>query len=669
MKINNPIHHQNFISYMEDLPFDKETIEIILKSCSLGNNPKFYLEYASLFQNSFRIKDSEEKVKLLNIAGYLCYIYSLLLDTSLDKDTKHNNLLLSGIFLEEAIKILTSLFGLNKKFWGLWNLRKKEVFNASKIGKEIFHNSEVSLDEYEKLCDAKSALGKIALDALFLLSDSNDTMKYEKLMESHKYFSIGFQINDDIEDFIEDYTNKEFNFAVYTFINKNGTDFTDIKDLKKIFYISNTATDLYNLALSYFEKALVAALDAGENTWLKAISGKIKETKSAISSINDYLTIIKTKTSLKENPIKINSFQYPFDKNSVVELGLNYLIKEWEKDYPEAKHIMVLSDYEGFKNETELHITDIFQRGIITNNLIDINTNVSIDFSSVINNEINYLIKNRNNNGVGCWSYFPSVKEIAPDADDLGQMMQVFIKSDRTDVLEDYCLEGIKILLKDCYDEKTGGIETWIIPKENQSENQKTQKEFNETKWGSGPDIDVMANFLYALCINNFEKYKDVIESGTNYILSKIETGFFWNSRWYYGWQYGTMLCVRLGFEVLKNNSNLTEKYLNILFKTKDYIIKNQQNDGGWSVASTTATDPLSTAFALSTLMLYKKSSKDYVVFSKGISFLNKTQQKDGSWDAVPFIKPKLNEPYKSKTITSSYVLNTLTTYNNNGYI
>ncbi|MRX69330.1 Squalene-hopene cyclase C-terminal domain-containing protein [Flavobacterium resistens] len=665
MKINNPVHQENFISYIKELPFDKETISIILKASELGNNPSFYLEYASLFQNSFTIKDQEAKVKLLNIAGYLCYIYSLLLDASLDKDTKHNNLLLSGIFLEESIKLLTSLFGLNKSFWSCWNLRKKDVFKASKIGKELFHQSEVSLAEYEKLCDAKSALGKIALDALFILSDNTEKTNYEKLMESHKYFSIGFQISDDIEDFIEDYANKEFNFAVYIFLNKNGKNFTDIKELKKIFYISNTASDLYNLALSYYEKALITAKDAGENTWLEAISGKIRETKSAISSINEYLTIIKTKTSIKENSIKINSFEYEFNKNSIIELGLNYLIKEWEKDYPEVKHIMVLSNYEGFKNDKDLHITDIFQRGIITNNLIDIHSNYKIDLSMVISNEINYLFKNRNNDEVGCWSYFPSVKEIAPDADDLGQMMQVFIKNNKKNIVDDYCINGIKILLDDCYNEKTGGIETWIIPKENQTEKQKTQKKFNDTKWGSGPDIDVMANFLYALSICSYEKYKSVIENGTDYIFSKIENDSFWNSRWYYGWQYGTMLCVRLGFEVLRNNPDLNDKYLPILLKTRDYITKSQQKNGGWAMSSAGHPDPLSTALALSTLMLYEKLENNQITLSKGIAFLENTQQQDGSWEAVPFIKPKLNEPYKSKVISSSYVLNTLTTYNN----
>ena len=669
MLLNDPIHQKNFTTYIKSLPFKEDKIEVILQKSDIGKNPKFYLEYASLFANSFGFENANQKIRHLNIAGYLCYTYSLLLDTALDnKDVKHITLALSNIYLEETIKLLTNLFGLDKEFWGLWDLRKEEVFEASKTGKKIFHNTYVSLHEYEKLSDSKSALGKIALDSLLVLSNYQSKENYEKLMESHKYFSVGFQINDDIEDFVEDFENQEFNFAYYKFVVEQNREVTNIRELKKIFYISNTATDLYKLALSYFKKSFKIASEVGENTWLQAISGKIKETETVINTIEEYLTVINTKVLLKEKAVKINSFEYSFNENSIIEKGLNYLIKEWEKDYPEVKHIMVLSDFEGFQNERTLHITDIFQRGILTNNLIDIGNNYKTDLSKIINHEINYLVENRNKYDSGCWSYFPTVKEIAPDADDLGQMMQIFIKQGNKNIVNNHCLTGIEILLNDCYNHKTGGIETWIIPKENQSENQKKQQEFNESKWGSGPDIDVMANFLYALCLNDYEQYKDVIDKGTKYIYDRMEKDCFWNSRWYYGWQYGTMICVRLGFELSKYNIEFKNSYSKVFCDIRNYIIENQNQDGGWSINLTANSDSLCTSLALITLM-YFDDSCDSEKIRKGVTFLESKQYLDGSWEAIPFIKPKLNEPYKSKGITTSYVLNVLTNYHESNFV
>lgn len=666
MLINDPIHIKNFTSYLEKLPYDETTIKVLLQSSNIDKNPLFYLEYASLFENSFDFKNSKQKIKFLNIAGYFGYIYSLLLDVALDSEAKHSTLILSNIYLEESIKLLTKIFDLDTKFWGLWNLRKHEVFEAAKEGKNLFNSSSVSILDYEALCDRKSALGKVALDSLFILGGSTANSNYEKLLVSHKYFSVGFQINDDINDFIDDFENKDFNYAYYRFVIEKNREVSNLNDLKKMFYLSGEAIELHELAISYFEKSLIKAQEVGENTWLQAITGKIRETKSHINTIKQYLTIITAKVSIKENAVPINSFEFAFDKNSIIEKGIKYLISEWEKNYPEVKHIMILSSNDGFDNENSMHTTDIFQRGILTNNLIDIRQNYKIDTTEIIDIEIDYLVKNRNQGTVGCWSYFPTVKEIAPDADDLGQIMQVFIKNDKIDYIDKYCLSGIRILLDDCYNKKTGGIETWIIPKNNISDNQKLQKEFNEMKWGVGPDIDVMANFLYALCLYDYRQYKDVIENGTNYIYSKIEEGCFWNSRWYYGWQYGTMICIRLGFELVKHNAKFYSIYSKIFASVRNHIIYTQKNDGGWSINPTSISDSLNTSLALSTLMLYDKSYSHLEILKNGIDYLKENQKRDGSWKAVPFIKPKLNEPYKSIAITTSYVLNTLTTYDGN---
>ena len=248
-------------------------------------------------------------------------------------------------------------------------------------------------------------------------------------------------------------------------------------------------------------------------------------------------------------------------------------------------------------------------------------------------------------------------------------MIQVFIKNGENKIISDYCLTGVQILIEDCYNKKTGGIETWIIPKQNLSKIQKIQKKFNDTKWGSGPDIDVMANFLYALCLKDFYLYQDVIKNGTKYIYSKIEDGCFWNSRWYYGRQYGTMICVRLIVELLKYIPHLNNTYYDVLNNIKYCIIKTQKPDGGWAISSTGKSDPLNTSLALSALFILDKSHNEIENLKKGITFLKKSQNLDGSWDAIPFIKPKLNEPYKSKVVTTSYVLNTLATYNGANFI
>jgi squalene-hopene/tetraprenyl-beta-curcumene cyclase len=151
MLFPSPIHKSNYTAYIKQLPFSENIIKAILNRSDTDKSPGFYQEYASLFANSFEFNDAGRKIELLNIAGYLCYNYSLLLDTALDKEAKHSDLMLANIYLEEAIKILTSLFGLDKRFWSLWNIRKQAVFEGSMNGKKAFGNPHVSIYDWVRL--------------------------------------------------------------------------------------------------------------------------------------------------------------------------------------------------------------------------------------------------------------------------------------------------------------------------------------------------------------------------------------------------------------------------------------------------------------------------------------------------------------------------------------
>ncbi|CDN30753.1 hypothetical protein BN938_0648 [Mucinivorans hirudinis] len=85
--------------------------------------------------------------------------------------------------------------------------------------------------------------------------------------------------------------------------------------------------------------------------------------------------------------------------------------------------------------------------------------------------------------------------------------------------------------------------------------------------------------------------------------------------------------------------------------------IKNSQNlDGGFGLAPNTS-DALSTSFALMSMKLtrYNKSIIDIAE-----RYLISNQQSDGSWIEENFIKPKVYEPYKSRTLTTAFVLKSL---------
>ena len=547
---------------------------------------------------------------------------------------------------EETISILARIYPENHNFWKLWEQRKTEYQEAIYLEKQLFNN--FSEERYTEVADKKSAFGKVAIDSLFSLTDSKGREQYEKLLESHKYFSLGFQIYDDVNDFKEDFQRKQFNLAVYELSKKiNFQEYPDLELLNKIFYVTGLGFILLQKSIDSFEIAKTYIPDQ-ESGWYKTVEEMQKAVYVYYETTFAYMEILKKKNELKKEIQPRIFFDYSSIENVVITKGLDFIAKEFSENYTELQHFMWLSKKDGFENETQLHYSDIFQRAMLDDCLLQISEKFNLKTEFFFKDENNYFLERINKDEIGAWSYFSSVQEIAADIDDLGQVMQQFITSKQKHLVDEYCTKAINIAIEE-RSTNNGGIETWIIPKKNHTEKQKKQNDFNSTKWGKGPDVEVVANFLYALFLYDFNKYESTIIKGISYILKEQKHEGFWESRWYYGNFYGTYVCLRL-LNCFPNNYKAEKQ------KTLDFFINFQNKDGSFGTEGFTI---LSTAFARLSLNYFE--GKKYISISeKSEKFLLENQQKDGSWKAENFIKPKTNEPYKSTTLTTAFVLKSL---------
>ncbi|MET7057360.1 prenyltransferase/squalene oxidase repeat-containing protein [Elizabethkingia miricola] len=303
---------------------------------------------------------------------------------------------------------------------------------------------------------------------------------------------------------------------------------------------------------------------------------------------------------------------------------------------------------EGFENEIDIHSSDTFQRALLNDCLLEIAHSFNLNLQVFIEKENQYIEGRQNKDNIGAWSYFPTVQEIAADIDDLGQIMQQFIKTGNGKLVDKYCIKAISIAVSE-RTQPSGGIETWILPKVNLTEKQKKQDLFNSTKWGKGADVEVVANFVYALTLLDSEKYKSTIEKAIKYIISEQKEQGYWESRWYYGKLYGTYVCLRLLNE-------FPTQYGAVKQKIKDFLIGFQNADGSFDENKY---KNLSTSFAIFCMNLLEFPELEKMKNSAQ-QFLIEHQHENGSWKAENFIKPKAHEPYKSKTLTTAYALKAL---------
>ena len=303
---------------------------------------------------------------------------------------------------------------------------------------------------------------------------------------------------------------------------------------------------------------------------------------------------------------------------------------------------MFLPQSQGFSVSQEYHSSDIFQRALIADALCDANALLDEHIQPWLDYEVDYLVHCRLTSGVGGWSYYPSVPEIAPDADVLGQVMQALLRSGHQDAMKEYGEPPLTVLLRDNA-RADGSLETWIVPTHGRTPQQERQAECNRLRWGTGPDNEVMANLLYALRLYKPLDFAETVQRGVTYLETQQEDDGSWVSTWYYGPYYGTFVCLRL-LAAARPDSPAIPRAL-------QFLRHHQRPDGGWGLDD--ASDPLSTALALLGLAVTQEMHgelKDHERAAQALISLQRSQETEQGWPRVQFIRPRADVPYGSRT-------------------
>ncbi len=649
-------------SYCKTLPYG----EVILEEEFVRTLPSIYYSYPFLFVYSFSDKldkTTYEFLQKLSLIGFLIYRSSVIKDRLIDNDDlnkiskigRSNYIHTEEVCSTSAVKLLNEIFQKDSSFWELLRKRKEEYNKATEWDREL-KLGVVDIAAYRTFSDYKSALGKLAIDALFIFWKKNQSNKYNDLLYIHKSFSTALQLEDDSSDIFQDKQNLQFNYCLnileeYRYAWKKCSS---ERELKTLFYKSGVAEEAILLALEELKVAIDVIRNHNNLILQNFLQNFTKQLEVKLFTIRNYKYTTEKRNQI-EASFPTRSFEIKEQISIVcknksvnrkcIELGIKALLQESNNDFLEMKHIMWLPNYEGFKGEDTTYVGDVFQKAILVCFLSDLENYGAQNqvIKEIINKQISALIKLRRKTSIGGWSYLPEAMEIAPDADDLGQILQCFVSSNRQDLIKTYCTTAINTLLSDC-STVDGGIKTWIIPQKARSKVEEMQLLFNKTKWGEGPDTEVVANFLYGLFLYDAKKYSKIIIRGADFLLRRVEKEGFWKSRWYYGDYYGTYICTQF-----LRASNLLP--LEIENKITSFLISRQNTDGGWGLS--VSSDPLSTAFALVTL----SGQQQNLNVQKGLKYLESQQMDSGFWQPVNFIKPRAVEPYKSKIITTIFVL------------
>jgi Squalene-hopene cyclase C-terminal domain len=348
--------------------------------------------------------------------------------------------------------------------------------------------------------------------------------------------------------------------------------------------------------------------------------------------------------------------------NDTILRGIDYLEKQHNNGYPDAVHRMWFPKSNSNPTKYDLHEGITFQRALICDTLIDLSSaGFNIDWIALMK-DVQLLINSRSMDTAGGWKYFPTLRSLPPDADDLGQILQVLVRSkiDKISALVD---EAIRLLLTQGK-HPDGSLETWIVDKTDDSNSNRAVLKAIEDQWGKGPDVEVMANFLYGLNMYDPKRYYSELRKGCQFIIKSQESLGYWKSNWYVDRFYGTFMCTRLISVLSPNNLCLHNAYR--------FLVDTQTQSGGWGREEG---NPLQTSLALLSLISIMLSGYTIskAILNNGINYLLRSQTEDGSWIGTPFIQMNTNRvsaqhinifpriiTYESNTISSAFCLKAL---------
>lgn len=273
-----------FTDFVRTLAVPVPVRAALLDPAFLAGNPGFYLYYPLLFTEALGAGAVPvTQLERLCLAGFLYYRSLIEFDKLLDgnPDQPRSLHLLTGQACgEEGIRLLAGLFADQPEFWVGWNGRKAEYVGAMLLEKK--DEQTLTPEAYEQLADGKSAFGKVAIDSVALLAGTAGSAAHAALLDSHRAFSVGFQLLDDYVDFREDLANRQYNAAHHALAAHLGQSLADLRTqshlvVYKRFHLSGVAERILAQALNYLDRADALVQHLPAQGWRDVIYRKRKE--------------------------------------------------------------------------------------------------------------------------------------------------------------------------------------------------------------------------------------------------------------------------------------------------------------------------------------------------------------------------------------------------------
>jgi hypothetical protein len=377
------------------------------------------------------------------------------------------------------------------------------------------------------------------------------------------------------------------------------------------------------------------------------------------------------------------------------------LVAETERGFAQSGHSLRFPRGKRGETRHETHTATLLFRAVTLDALLDAKAAGLAVCDRVLSREGMALLKAKHPGVRGGWSYFETVPELPPDADDLGQVLQALARLGGPD-LALTCEEPLQLALNagrgvgvegdasggvgvegdasggvgGC---GAGGFPTWILDPALPGRLDRTMSAYVSIIGGTGIHPEVVANLLVGLLYYDPARFAHHLQRGVGYLERTQDPGGWWESRWYAGRFYGTFKAAAVLGRLAPGGDAVR--------RARAFLLASRE-DGDWG---SDTSDPLATAHALLACACLGGTDHgsqaaaalggtdhgsqaaaalggiDHGVRAAAAECLLAQQRSDGTWPPSPWVQfPTLDglQSYSSSTISTAFALKACLAWN-----
>jgi hypothetical protein len=286
------------MQHIEDGPMPANIRSYVLRPELLKTQEKLFLCIAQAFVPAFPGVSTSDQIRvnaLIYLGARGIYEADPVLDNQVIGKNIHEPLMRSQFCTMEAVRILSGLFSADSPFWPQYYARYTDHFDELKESSQT--DKKLDHDAYISLLAKKYALLYLVLDTWHYLAGQKNKQAYEDLLKAVAWFTIGYNIPNEIRGLKTDLETHVNNYAYWRLLDLlpemglSAADF-DQEELHKLVYVSGLAERMLNESMAAFEYSMTIADQYDLTLFKQIVLSRMESNQREMDVLQEELSLI-----------------------------------------------------------------------------------------------------------------------------------------------------------------------------------------------------------------------------------------------------------------------------------------------------------------------------------------------------------------------------------------